>query len=144
MVMPSFCYNVWKNTHDETTLLHLKNALKHFHYFRTIFQETGMRPQGFSPLPRQPAMLHYISRLFGAPNGLYSSSTESKHIKAVKEPWRRSNHFDAIMQMMITNQRLDKIWAMQVDFTRRGMLRQSSGMPSEVCLIFTTWAIANC
>jgi len=26
--------------------------------------------------------------------------------KAVKEPWRRSNRFDALSQMLLTNQRL--------------------------------------
>ncbi len=81
-----FCYIARKNTHDETNLLDLKNALERFHHFRTIFQESWVRPQGFSPLPRQHAMVHYLSliRLFGAPNGLCSSITESKHIKAVK------------------------------------------------------------
>lgn len=75
-------------------------------------------------------MVHYFSmiRLFGAPNGLCSSITESKHIKAVKEPWRRSNHFEAIMQMMVTNQRLDKLSAMRVDFVKRGMLEGSTSM----------------
>ncbi|KAF8128403.1 hypothetical protein EV363DRAFT_1400566 [Boletus edulis] len=31
-------------------------------------------------------------RLFGAPNGLCLSIIESKHIKAIKEPYRQSNH----------------------------------------------------
>ena len=123
-----FCYIARKNTHDETTLFKLKDALDRFHHFRTIFQDSGVRPQGFS-LPRQHALVHYFShiRLFGAPNGLCSSITESKHIKAVKEPWRRSNHFEAIMQMMVTNERLDKLWAMRVDFTKRGMLEGTTG-----------------
>lgn len=124
-----FCYIVRKNVHDETTLSNLKDALDRFHHFRTVFQECGVRPEGFS-LPRQHSLVHYFShiRLFGAPNGLCSSITESKHIKAVKEPWRRSNHFEAIMQMMVTNQRLDKLWAMCVDFTKRGMLEGSRGI----------------
>ncbi|KAF9553018.1 hypothetical protein CPC08DRAFT_728207 [Agrocybe pediades] len=61
-------------------------------------------------------------REFGAPNGLCSSITESKHIKAVKEPWRRSNHYEALGQMLVTNQRLDKLAAARVDFKSRGML----------------------
>ncbi|KAF8957103.1 hypothetical protein BDZ97DRAFT_120310 [Flammula alnicola] len=60
---------------------------------------------------------------FGAPNGLCSSITESKHIKAVKEPWRRSSHFEALAQMLVTNQRLDKLAAARVDFRARGMLK---------------------
>jgi hypothetical protein len=48
----------------------------------------GVRPDGFA-LPRQHALVHYLMliRLFGLPNGLCSSITESKHIKAVKQPW---------------------------------------------------------
>ena len=53
---------------------------------------------------------------FGAPNGLFSSITESKHIKAIKEPWRHSSHFEALGQMILTNQRLDKLVAARVDF----------------------------
>ena len=60
--------------------------------------------------------------MFGAPNGLCSSITESKHIKAVKKPWRRSNRFNALGQMLLTNQCLDKIAAAQFNFTVRGMM----------------------
>ncbi len=31
------------------------------------------------------------------------------------------------MQMMVTNERLDKLWAMRVDFTKRGMLEGTTG-----------------
>ncbi|KIK35056.1 hypothetical protein CY34DRAFT_17283 [Suillus luteus UH-Slu-Lm8-n1] len=67
---------------------------------------------------------HYIHliRLFGAPNGLRSSITKSKHIKAVKEPWQWSNRYKALGQMLVTNQRLDKLTAAWTDFTNRGML----------------------
>ena len=50
------------------------------------------------------------------PNRLCSSITESKHIKAVKEPWCHSNHFKALRQMLVTNQRLNKLAAACVDF----------------------------
>lgn len=63
--------------------------------------------------------------MFGAPNGLCSSITESKHIKAVKKPWRRSSKHKALGQMLLTNQRLDKIAAARVDFQLRGMLKGS-------------------
>jgi hypothetical protein len=68
--------------------------------------------------------MHYARniRLFAAPNGLCLSITENKHIKAVKEPWRRSSRFNALGQILLTNQRLDKLSALQVNFTRRGML----------------------
>lgn len=69
--------------------------------------------------------MHYARgiHLFGAPNGLCSSITESKHIKAVKEPWRRSSRFNALGQMLLTNQRLDKLAASHNDFKSRGMLK---------------------
>ena len=69
-------------------------------------------------------MTHYsmLIRLFGAPNGLCSSITESKHIKAVKKPWRRSNRYKALHQMLVTNQRLDKLAALRANFQDRGML----------------------
>src|SRR5882762_245366 len=65
----------------------------------------------------------YFRSAVCAPNGLCSSITESKHIEAVKEPWRRSNHFNALSQMLLTNQRLDKLAASRVDFASCGMLK---------------------
>ena len=59
------------------------------------------------------------------PNGLCSSIMESKHIKAVKEPWRRSNKYNALGQMLVTNERLDKLAAARMDFTRHHMLSGS-------------------
>jgi len=75
-------------------------------------------------LPRQHAMVHYheLIELFGAPNGLCSSITESKHIRTVKEPWRRSNKFDALGQMLVTNQCLDKLAGTCRHFTECNIL----------------------
>ena len=47
---------------------------------------------------------------------------ESKHIKAVKEPWHRSSRWNALRQMLKTNSRLDKLAAVRADFASRGML----------------------
>lgn len=101
----------------------MQDALERFHRYRVIFEECGVRAAGFN-LPRQHSLQHWIKliRAFGAPNGLCSSITESKHIKAIKEPWRRSNRFKALGQILLTNQRLDKLAASRVDFTSRGML----------------------
>jgi hypothetical protein len=70
------------------------------------------------------SLVHYpfLITEFRAPNGLCSSITESKHIKAVKEPWRHSNHHQALAQMLLTNQPLDKLAASHVDFQSCGML----------------------
>ena len=72
-------------------------------------------------------MTHYrfLIQDFGAPNGLCSSITESKHIKAVKKPWRRSSKHGALAQILVINERLDKLAASRVDFEVRGMLFSS-------------------
>lgn len=118
-----FCYIARRNVHDTRSLQEMDEALQRYHHFREIFLTTGVRT-GFN-LPRQHALIHYIRAiwLFGAPNGLCSSITESKHIKAVKEPWRRSSRFDALRQMLLSNQRTDKLAAARADFKRRGMLQ---------------------
>lgn len=122
-----FCYIARRNIHTTESLRDLDDALARFHTHRTIFQDSGLRPEGFN-LPQQHSLLHYhqLIREFGAPNGLCSSITESKHIKAVKEPWRRSNRCDALGQMLVTNQRLDKLAAAHVDFAHRKMLDNTS------------------
>ena len=119
-----FCYIAHRNIHDTKSLVALSNALECFHKYRVIFMESGVRIDGFA-LPRQHSLDHYLALIwaFAAPNGLCSSITESKHIKAVKEPWRRSSRFEALGQMLVTNQQLDKLAASRVDFTKRGMLK---------------------
>jgi hypothetical protein len=59
------------------------------------------------------------------------SITESKHIAAIKEPWRCSSHYKALGQMLLTNQRLDKLAASRADFKARGMLTASLNSLSE-------------
>ncbi|KAF8834422.1 hypothetical protein BDN67DRAFT_985332 [Paxillus ammoniavirescens] len=117
-----FCYLVWRNVITERTLIQIQDALDCFHQYRTIFSTLSV-VLTFS-FPRQHAMTHYILliQLFGALNGLCSSITEAKHIKVVKEPWRYSSHFRALGQMLLTNQRLDKLSAARADFCRCGML----------------------
>ncbi|OCH84536.1 hypothetical protein OBBRIDRAFT_741418, partial [Obba rivulosa] len=118
-----FCYLVRCLVITEETLQAIDDALARFYADRNIFMETGVRPDGFS-LPRQHALSHYrhLIQEFGAPNGLCSSITELKHIKAVKEPWRRSSRYKALGQMLLTNQRLDKLAAANVHFEVQGLL----------------------
>ena len=117
-----FCYIVRGDVITEDDISELQDSLARFHEYHNIFIETGVR-SGFL-LPRQHSMMHYhtLIRKFGAPNGLCTSITESKHIRAVKEPWRRSNHNEALGQMLVTNQRLDQLAAVCTDFANRGML----------------------
>ncbi|KAH9915818.1 uncharacterized protein B0H18DRAFT_1107822 [Fomitopsis serialis] len=121
------CYLLRRSILDDTDLIAIETALERFRHHRQIFQDSGVRPTGFS-LPRMHALDHYIRHIqqFGAPNGLCSSMTEAKHIKAVKEPWRRSNRHRPLGQMLLTNQRLDKLAASRRDFERRGMLEGDS------------------
>ena len=121
-----FCYIARRDLIDTQSLAALSDALERFHKYRVIFTECGVRTDNFA-LPRQHSLIHYLAliRAFGAPNGLCSSITESKHIKAVKESWRRSNRFKALGQMLLTNQRLDKLATSRVDFTKRQMLNDT-------------------
>src|SRR5206468_12049070 len=93
------CYIVRRNSISTLALKAFKTSLDEFHHFRNIFISTGARDS--ISLPRQHALSHYYRSipLFGSPNGLCSSITESKHIKAVKEPWRRSSRYKALPQM---------------------------------------------
>ena len=94
-----------------------------FHELRKIFIASGVRAS--ISLPRQHALSHYFLsiQLFGSPNGLCSSITESKHIKAVKEPWRRSNRHKALSQILQTLLRLEKLAALRRLFASQGMLK---------------------
>ncbi|GLB41297.1 hypothetical protein LshimejAT787_0905120 [Lyophyllum shimeji] len=118
-----FCYLVRRSTIDEDALASIQDALSRFHHYREVFRNTGVRPEGFS-LPRQHSLTHYpfLITQFGAPNGICSSITESKHIKAVKRPYRRSNKNKPLGQMLVTNQRLDKLAAARVFFNSHNML----------------------
>ncbi|KAF5373817.1 hypothetical protein D9758_000810 [Tetrapyrgos nigripes] len=128
-----FCYLVRRNVIDEDTVAAIENAISRFHHSREIFRTTGVRPDGFSPLPRQHSLVHYplLIQQFGAPNGLCSSITESKHIVAVKRPWRRSSRNQPLGQMLLTNQRQDKLSAYRVDLESRNLLlpRKSAAPP---------------
>ena len=118
-----FCYIARLDTLTEDMLDTLDNALQRFHHYRKIFQDTGVRPTGFS-LPRQHSLTHYRYHFkkFGALNGLSSSITESKHITAVKKPWRQSSRNEALGQIIKINTRNDKLSAARNDFLSRGML----------------------
>lgn len=72
--------------------------------------------------------------MFGAANGLCSSITESKHIKAVKQPWRRSSRNELLGQMLLINQRLDKLSALRVELSSHGMLSLVNGNPSRLSI----------
>jgi hypothetical protein len=116
------CYIFRRNSITSTALKTAEDLLKRFYELRSIFITEGVRDS--ISLPRQHALPHYLTSipLFGSPNGLCSSITESKHIKAVKEPWRRSSRFRALVQMLRTIIRLEKLAALRRRFLQEGLL----------------------
>ena len=124
----NFCYLVRRNAITIDTLHEIENMLAQFHHYRQIFIQTGVQID--ISMPRQHALKHYPCAicLFGSPNGLCSSMTESKHIKAVKEPWRRSSRHKALLQMLYTNSCLDKMSFARMTFTERSDV-QGLGKP---------------
>ena len=120
----NFCYIAHHSDFDETTLNNLNAALERFHVHREIFRTTGVCEENGFNLPRQHALAHSLRNIedFGALNSICSSITESWHITAVKKPWCQSSRFEALGQMLLTNQGLDKLAATKADFVSRGML----------------------
>ena len=104
---------------NDDTLTSIQAALTKFHHYRDIFQITRVcnMDTRFNLL-WQHSLSHYpqLICLFGAPNGLCSSITESKHIGVVKNPYQDSNRCDPLSQMLITNQCIDKLAAACIDF----------------------------
>lgn len=117
-----FCYLIRRSQIDSDTMDKIDAAISCFHQERNIFIESGVR--NTFKLPRQHALSHYhfLIQQFGAPNGLCSSITECRHITAVKQPWRRSNHNEPLGQMLLTNQCLDKLAMSRIDFDSRELL----------------------
>ncbi|KAG1897029.1 uncharacterized protein F5891DRAFT_1130081 [Suillus fuscotomentosus] len=111
----------------------LDDALARFHKERNIFIDSGVMPDGIS-LPRQHALMHYrtLIELYGAPNGLCLSITESKHIKAIKKPWRRSNCHLPLGQMLLINQRLNKLAAFKSHLAAHRFLNPASLEPADI------------
>ncbi|KAJ3966017.1 hypothetical protein EV361DRAFT_1028835 [Lentinula raphanica] len=107
-----FCYIARRNSLSTSDLSEMEDLLARFHHFRTSFIDAGVRDT--ISLPRQHGLTHYVPgiQLFGSPNGLCSSITESKHIKSVKEP----------CQMVTSITRSDKLIAMRRRLEKQGMM----------------------
>ncbi|KIM38198.1 hypothetical protein M413DRAFT_76253 [Hebeloma cylindrosporum] len=121
-----FCYIARQNSLTSKDLDKLDDALVRFHQFRNVFIEAGVRLD--ISLPRQHSLKHYHRsiRLFGSPNGLCSSITESKHIDAVKKPWRCSSRHEPLFQMLQRISREEKLHAARRYFARQGMMDGST------------------
>ena len=116
------CYIARRNAITAPALKQFHECVEAFHKLRNVFIEAGVRAS--ISLPRQHALMHFYNsiHLFGSPNGLCSSITESKHIKAVKEPWRRSSRYHALIQMLQIITRMEKMSALHRIFSDRKML----------------------
>ena len=79
------CYLIRRADINESNTTELQMAIRQFHDHRETFRAYAVRLKGFS-LPRQHSFMHYLHQIreFGAPMGLCSSVTESRHITAVK------------------------------------------------------------
>ncbi|KAJ6455051.1 hypothetical protein C8R45DRAFT_1188795 [Mycena sanguinolenta] len=106
-----FCYLVHCNAITADDLPRIQDALDRFHQYRRVFVECGVRVD--ISLPRQHSLVHYIPGI---------RLIWSKHIKSVKEPWRRSSRYKALGQMLVTLSRLDKLAALRCVLRARGML----------------------
>ncbi len=109
----------------EATLIQIEQALQDFHHYCEIFRAIGVC-NNFS-LPQQYSLNHYARHIreFGAPNELCSSITKSHHIKAIKQPYRQSSWFEALSQILLINQRNNKLAATCADFRNQRMLAGS-------------------
>ena len=120
-----FCYLIHRNVITDSALSSINDATQHFHHYWEVFKTTGVAST-FS-LPCQHSVKHYpeLIQLFGTPNRLCSSITENKHITEVKKPYRQSNKYKALGQILVTNQRLDELSAAWTDFANRSMLNRT-------------------
>ncbi|KAN0140688.1 hypothetical protein V8E53_001515 [Lactarius tabidus] len=117
------CYIARWNAISASALEHFRECVERFHKLCDAFIACGIREE--MSLPCQHAFNHYYHLIiaFGSPNGLCSSITESKHIKAVKDTWHRSSRFKAIAQIVVTLLQLHKMAAACQHFTLLGMLK---------------------
>ena len=130
------CSLTWHQWNYESDITKLQMAIRWFHEHWETFRVHGVWPKGFS-LPHQHSLTHYPHQIhkFGAPAGLCSSITKSWHIMAVKQPWRWSNHHNALGQMLLTNQRLDKLKAACNNFVHRGLFPPLHAPPPKPVLM---------
>ena len=87
------CYIARRNAIDSPSLERFQDCVQTYRDLCTVFLEAGLNIN--LSVPHQHALSHFYQgiHLFGSPDGLCSSITESKHIEAVKKTWRRSSQY---------------------------------------------------
>ena len=68
----------------------------------------------------------------GAPNSLHSSITKNRHITTVKKLWCWSNCNEALGKILLTNQQLDKLAALHMNFLSQGMVNRPTLLSGRV------------
>jgi hypothetical protein len=116
------CYIARRNAITSPMLNQFEECVEQFHTLRNVFTTSGIRET--ISLPRQHALLHFrlLIPLFGAPNGLCSSITESRHVKAVKKTWQRSSRHKALRQMLQIISRLENMATARLKFTENELM----------------------
>ena len=114
------CYIARRNAISISSLDQLQACITRFHELCNIFITSRVRKS--ISLPHQHALVHYPMsiQLFGSPNGLCSSITESKHIEDL---WRCSSRHLALYQILKVLLRLQKLLALRCLLCSHGMLR---------------------
>ncbi|KAF8257006.1 hypothetical protein EI94DRAFT_1774697 [Lactarius quietus] len=117
------CYITCWNAISSLVLERFQECVAKYHELHDVFLTTGTLKT--VSLPRQHALSHYhfSIQLFGSPNGLCSSITESKHRVSVKDNWYRSNHNNALPQMTKSLLWWETLAALHCYFTSLGMLK---------------------
>ena len=129
-----FCYIVQHSILTEDDLEKLQDVLVHFHCYQSVFVTDGVCKKGIS-LPRQHALVHYhaLIQLFGAPKGLCTSLSESKHKDSTKVMYHHSNQNNPLGgQMLVENMWIYQLCATSGKYMKLGMLGDSeldSGSP---------------
>lgn len=116
------CYIARRNAISMSALELFQEHVAQYLELREVFVTSGVRDK--TAVPRQHTLSHYFLsiQLFGSPNGLCSSITKSKHKESTKGPWRWSNRYNPLPQMLRTLLRLEKITALSRIFASKGML----------------------
>lgn len=114
----NICYIIQLNTISLDIINNqLTNTLDQYNQYHHIFVTMGIC-EHFN-LPHSHAQSHIIQaiQLFGSPNGLCSSITESKHIEAVQ-----SARYKALKQMLVIHAWTEKMHAVGAAFAMCCML----------------------
>ncbi|KAI0735779.1 hypothetical protein C8Q76DRAFT_690321 [Earliella scabrosa] len=120
----NFVYLVRRPSHDTHSLHAISGLIARCQALRAIFLQAGVWLDDGFALPRQHALFHYVRsiEMFGSLYGLCTSITESKHISAVKQPWRDLNRRNPLGQILRKITRLNKLAAARAKLSHRNML----------------------